>query len=143
MFFRVFLLKVILVFYKHSICSSLSDLSIIESLVITFSRWQSFPSKLEHFLIQKTFRQPPLIMIISNVSNEPLLRWWLSKNLNLKINHWDKRLVFQTVCIYPYSKCYLMLNFICICYLSWNFFYSMDRIIMYHFTFTIAARVHS
>ena len=40
---------------------SLSDVSIIESLSLTLSGWQSFPGRLEHFLIQNTFRQPHLL----------------------------------------------------------------------------------
>ena len=67
-------------------------------------------------------------MIISNVSNEPLAQLRLNKKLNLKVNHTDKRLVFQIIYIYQYSKCYITLNFVCIFYLSWKSFYSKDRI---------------
>ena len=62
--FCVFLLKVILIFINTVCALSLSDVSIIESLFLTLSRWQSFPSKLEHFLIQNTFRQPPLLWLL-------------------------------------------------------------------------------
>ena len=120
MFFHDFLLRLILVFISTVCALSLSDVSIIEPLLLTLSRWQSFPSKLEHFLIQNTFRQPPLLWLLVTSA--------MNQYLTLKINHTDKRLVFQIICIYRYSKCYLMLNFICIFCLSWNFFYSRDRI---------------
>ena len=68
------------------------------------------------------------IMIISYVGNEPLARYWLNMNLNLKINYTEKRLVSEIIYIYRYSKCYLMLNLICIFCLSWKFFYSRGRI---------------
>ena len=93
--------------FLNTVCAlSLSDVSIIESLLLTLSRWQSFPSKLEHFLIQNTFRQPPLLWLLVTSA--------MNQYLTLKINHTDKRLVFQIICIYRYSKSYSMLNFMCI-----------------------------
>ena len=43
------------------------------------------------------------------------------------MNDTDKRLVFHIIFIYRYFKCYLMLNFTCILYLSWKIFHSNDR----------------
>ena len=63
-FFRVFRLKVILVFINIVCVLSLSDASVIESLLLTLSRWQSFTRKPEHFLIQNTFQQPPLVWLL-------------------------------------------------------------------------------
>ena len=121
MFFFVSSFSQLYSFFINTVCAlSLSDVSVIESLLLTLSRWQLFPSKLEHFLIQNTFRQPPLLWLLVTSA--------MNQYLTLKINHTDKRLVFQIICIYQYSKFYLMLNFICIFCLSWKCFYSRDRI---------------
>ena len=109
-----------IVFCKHSMCSIVKWCLHNWISLLLLSRWQLFPSKLEHFLIQNTFRQPPLLWLLVTSA--------MNQYLTLKINHTDKRLVFQIICIYRYSKCYLMLNFICIFCLSWKFFYSRDRI---------------
>ena len=63
-FFYVFLPKDILTSINIVYALSLSDVSIIKSLLLPLRRWQWFPSKLEHFLIQSTFWQPPLLRLL-------------------------------------------------------------------------------
>ena len=62
MFFRVFLLKVIIVFINTVCALWLRDASIILSLLLTLSRWQTFPGRA--FLIQNTFHQPSLLWLL-------------------------------------------------------------------------------
>ena len=79
-FFHVFLLKVIIVFINIVYALSLSEVAIIESLLLTLSRWQWFPRRKEYFfLIQSTIRQQPLLWLLVTskqwllvTSNEPL-----------------------------------------------------------------------
>ena len=51
-------------FHKYRIYLWLSDVAIIVSLLLPFSRWQSFPSRLEHFLIQNTFQQLSVLWLL-------------------------------------------------------------------------------
>ena len=101
--------------FINTVCALwLSDVAIIESLLSSLSRWQSFLSTQEHFLNQGTSWQPH--------------RQWSNKNLNLKTNHTDKRLVFEMIYIYRCYKCHLIFNFICIFCVSLKFFYYKDSI---------------
>ena len=51
---------------------SLSDVAIIELFLLSLSRRQSFPGRQEHFFDSGHLWVAASIMIISNISNEPL-----------------------------------------------------------------------
>ena len=79
MFFRAFLLKVIIVFINTVCALSLIDVEMIASLLLILSRWQSFPSRLRAFFDSKHLSAAVSIMIFSNVSNEPLAQLVVTK----------------------------------------------------------------